>query len=119
MQCCGAPFGIGDRVEWSLLVGPDVGWLSVALGDELASRVTHAEAHHEIEDVECFAGRVRRAQAVRLRYGRVGDQPARQPIPGSSLLEDVDRVDGFEGDRGDVRLVGYLIDLDLDSDETR
>ena len=45
MECCGAPFEVGSRVEWTCGT-PDFEWLSDALDDETPRSMDAAEDHH-------------------------------------------------------------------------
>ncbi len=45
MQCCGAPFSVGDEVSWTLRE-PDTAWLEAVLDKDVAGGIGGAEEHH-------------------------------------------------------------------------
>jgi hypothetical protein len=42
MECCGEPFAVGSAVWWTLAVASDADRLTLVLGADLASGVTHS-----------------------------------------------------------------------------
>jgi hypothetical protein len=116
MQCCGNPFRIGSRVEWTLVADPDRDFLTSVLGDDIASAVTHWEEHHGglPDDAPATAGVVRAIRAVRCRYGRNPGQPdgALYPMAGSAIITQIESADGWDVDDGEAKFVAYLIELD-------
>lgn len=120
MECCGAPFAVGDTTAWSLSEKADVDWLEVAIGSDLAPAVTHVEDHHEVEgDAVGRTGTVRGIRLAACRYAPVpgADQRVRHPVAGTALITSVQRADGREGARDagpdDRTFVGYLVELQL------
>jgi hypothetical protein len=116
MHCCGEPFSVGSSVSWTLASDPERDFLASVLGDQVAGTVTHWEEHHGglPDDAPTTAGVVRFIRAVRCRYGRNPDHPqeALYPMKGSGTFTSVTSADGWDKDDGDVKFVGYLIELD-------
>ena len=69
-ECCGAPFRVGQTVEWSRCE-VDVARLTSVLGAELAESVTDAETHHGELPTTAVSGVVTHIRAV-----FAGDGPA-------------------------------------------
>ncbi|MBM6401130.1 DUF6578 domain-containing protein [Phycicoccus sonneratiae] len=116
MECCGEPFAVHDVVEWNLAPHSADDWLPNAVGDDLASRVTHDEDHHGLRgDARRHRGRVVGIRCASCRYAPTpgGDPRTLYPVVGTAVVVPVDRVDGREGLDGDLRLNGYLVDLEL------
>jgi hypothetical protein len=73
MECCGEPFAVNDDVEWDFADAPDVDWLMAAVGEDLASQVTHREDHHDLE--EDAIARRGRVSSIRCAYCRYAPTP--------------------------------------------
>jgi hypothetical protein len=70
MQCCGDPFRVGQRVEFSTTSEIDREFLGVVLGEERASALTDYEDHHDLEvgPVSLLSGTVKSIEAISCRY---------------------------------------------------
>jgi hypothetical protein len=116
MQCCGSPFSVGSRVEWTIATLADRDHLARVLGNDIARTVTHYEEHHGglPDDAPSTAGVVRAIRAVRCRYERDASEPpdAGYPVKGSATIKQIHSADGWDADEGEAEFVGYLIDLD-------
>lgn len=114
MQCCGEPFAVSSRVEWTVLPVADAAWFAEILGPELAAGITDHEEHHSDRlDLVTMRGVVRSIDAVFCRY-RVRAKAA-VAIEGSGVLVPRQAANGWEDDdeRGDgLSFVGYLVALD-------
>lgn len=125
MACCGEPFEVGSRVEWTLYTQENRDWLAAVVGDELAHEVTHGEEHHGgvPDDLIPTVGRVTRIRAVRSRFGPDPNSvsaanPILVPVSGTTRLMDVSDADGrspwpTSGSpaNDDMHFSGYLVDL--------
>lgn len=115
MQCCGEPFRRGSQVAWAL-GDADVDWLEAILGAGAARAVDAAEEHHGAVPggIGSVQGRVTRITAVHCRYepGPGTDSRVLFPVPGSSVMTEVESADGWAADRGDERFVGYLVQVE-------
>jgi hypothetical protein len=120
MQCCGDPFAVGSRVEWTLYEMADEDWLDSVLGEELAGEVTHGEEHHDEAAAAAAApttvGQVQRIRAVCGKFGPdpgsvSAAAPVNIPIPGTAELVDVTRADGWYREPDGLEFNGYLVDL--------
>lgn len=115
-QCCGAPFAVGGAVSWPLEAVSDREWLGAALTPDLASGIT---LHQECHAVGGAGPPVRTGVVVRIRaaFGRYaargGDPTALYPEPGSAVLVDLARAEGFESVPTGERLNGYVVELEL------
>ena len=114
MQCCGTPFAVGSQVAWTLGEA-DQDWLDTVLGTDAAPIVDMAEDHHGglPADAPQTRATVTRIRAVHCRYAPEpgGERLMLYPVPGSSVLSDLASADGWTPDSGDVKFVGYLVDL--------
>lgn len=114
MQCCGAPFRVGQRVEFSTTSEVDREFLGVVLGDERATALTDYEDHHELDDglMELLAGRVERIEAISCRY-ELRDR-AMYPMAGTTHAVLRDEAGGWEPEDEDVdlRFVGYVVTVE-------
>ncbi|MGW5641967.1 DUF6578 domain-containing protein [Saccharopolyspora sp. NPDC003752] len=116
IQCCGEPFAVGERVDWTLRDDPDREWLAAALGPELAQSVSHVESHHnEVpEEVSPVRARVLGIRRAYCRYAAAhGGDSHPYPVPGSAVLTEVDRADGWEAEMSGLHFNGYLVELDV------
>lgn len=118
MQCCGAPFSVGSRVVWQLHDVPDREWLRAALGDELASAVTHVEDHHELftDRMSTSHAVVTRIRAASCEFGPAPDRPRGDPlvpVPDTAAVTDVIDADGSYPEADGLHFNGYLVDLHL------
>lgn len=112
MQCCGHPFGIGGVVSWTLAPTIDRDFLSLVLGPD-AEAVTDAEEHHsDSTTLSSIDGVVAGLEAVYCRYNGSSGSDRGPPIARSAVRRRRDRVDGWEPDDGDLRFVGYLVEVD-------
>jgi hypothetical protein len=116
LQCCGEPFTVGKKVEWTLAPVGDRGSLVSALGPDLAETVTHREDHHGFllpDDAPRTVGAVRSIRAVRCRYGRTLDEAKRvHVVPGSTTVTSVRSADGRERDQDGSTFVGFIVEFD-------
>jgi hypothetical protein len=119
MQCCGEPFAIGDEVSWTLR-DPDTVWLELVLGNDWAGSIDLAEEHHGGVggDVTHTMGIVTAIHTVHCRYAPIprGAATDLYPVPGSGVVDAVRSADGWIPDRGDLKFVGYLVQLVVDRD---
>ncbi|WP_306457800.1 DUF6578 domain-containing protein [Nocardioides lianchengensis] len=118
MECCGAPFSVGDRVVWTVNRAIDDGWLSAALGPEMASRISHSEEHHDDvqDDLPEVSGRVLTITRAWGVFGpqRPGDQ-VHVPVPGSHRFLEVSESGGFERHAfSNLTFNGWIVELDRD-----
>lgn len=118
MQCCEKSFTIGSEVAWTLRDG-DFAWLDEMLGtDDMAGRVDATEDHHGLGDGEPPAtrGTVASIDLVHARYApSPEDGWTLVPVPGSGTISPVTTADKWVPDRGDMKFVGYLIRLTVNS----
>ena len=115
MQCCGDPFGRGSTVAWTLR-DADPDWFDAMLGPRVRRTADAAEEHHGRvpEDTPPTTGTVALIAAVHCRFASPGsDAGPSRPVPGSGVLTEVESADGWIADRGEERLVGYLVQLKL------
>ncbi|MFD8542818.1 DUF6578 domain-containing protein [Streptomyces sp. NPDC059649] len=115
MECCGEPFDVGWEVSWAV-VDPDREWLTKVLGAETAATVDGVEEHHGggPEQVAPVSGTVTGISAVHCRFAPLPGESGhtRYPVPGSGTLTPLSSAVRWTSDRGDLRFVGYLVDLD-------
>lgn len=114
LQCCGVPFAVGGEVAWTLHRNVDRQWLGSTLGEGLAGTVTHAEEHHDRQpegQAPVVRGRVRRIRAASCRYAPDPVRDVLVPVPGSTVVSEVERADGWYPETGALRFNGYLVDL--------
>lgn len=114
MQCCGDAFRVGSEIRWTLHRTPDLAHIAQVTDEAVARSVELAEVHHDDDAADTIAVRatVLRIQAVRVRYGPVGDDPRMlHPIPGTGTLLDVTSADGWDAALDGLELSGYLVDL--------
>lgn len=114
MQCCGAPFSVGDEVSWTLRE-PDTAWLEAVLDKDVAGGIGGAEEHHGgvSEDAVPTVGTVVAIHAVHCRYAPLSDEAGTRlvPVAGSGVVDTVRSADGWIPDRGDLRFAGYVVQL--------
>lgn len=119
-RCCGDGFAVGDTVTWPLESEPDRDWLRAALTPELASRLTHHQERHAVGGAEP-PSRTGVVLGVRAAFGRYaaceGDEAVLYPEPGSAVLVELSRVEGFEDGPTGERLNGYLVELEVEAAE--
>jgi hypothetical protein len=116
MQCCGDPFAVGDEVEWTLDAEPDLEWLESAVGMDLARRIVYAEEHHGgvPDDTPTTRSKVLAIKTAHSRYApQTPGGKTLYPVAGSSVLRDVDRVDGSESNLPEMRFNGYVVEVEL------
>ena len=99
-ECCGAPFRVGERVEWSS-ESLDRPWLTSVLGTELADAVTDAETHHS-EGATPLTGEITRIRAVFAREGTATTFAEREV--GDAAEHSASQARGQD-------FAGYLVDL--------
>jgi hypothetical protein len=111
-QCCGETFDVGSKVTWSC-VPTDGLSLTDVLGPELARTVTDREEHHGGEGTRPLTGIVRSIHAVCHDVApRPGEHPRHfYPVPGTTVLTEVEIADGWFKAAGEARFAGYLIEL--------
>ena len=116
MACCGDPFKVGDRVEWTVDHGIDDGWFASALGPETAARITHAEEHHSDhqEALPKVGGRVLSITRAWGAYGPLKpDDQMHFPVPGSERFIEVQTSHGVEGlAYTELTFNGWIVELD-------
>ena len=112
MQCCGEPFALEQTVSWGLDPIQDRDYLSTVLGEEMASRITDYEDHHDVSDVGAarLQGRVRSIEAVSCEFAVQGAYL--NPIPGSRVIEPRSAASGQENENDNYRFLGYIVDLE-------
>jgi hypothetical protein len=112
-ECCGAPFEVGSQVRWLLGVADQAlrDRVTMDVGDEDGSRLTHYETHHgpdHDDELTYVTGTVATIKAVYRTYDDQG-----RPVEGTSYAEDRSSAVDFEDDGADgSRFSGYLIELD-------
>lgn len=113
MECCGAPFAVGEVVEWTVSSHLDAEWLTAALGAETASALTHSEDHHdEGRQASPTRATVRRITCAYCEYGPHAEaHKALYPVLGTTVLIELTRVDGTESRLSDRVFIGYLIEV--------
>ena len=99
-ECCGAPFHIGEHVEWAA-EALDRTWLVSVLGTDLGVAVTDAETHHAGEATP-LAGEVTRIRAVFAREGTTTTFAEREAGDAAEYSTAQARAQDF---------AGYLVDL--------
>lgn len=119
MQCCGKPFAVGTTLSWKLR-DPDPGWLGSVLGPDRAITVDAAEEHHGAvaeDDSPSVTGTVSSIETVHCRYApqAEGDPRSLYPVAGSAVIARVWSADGWTPDKGELRFVGYVVRLELQS----
>ena len=117
MECCGDPFAVGDRVEWTAEETDDE-WFAAALGPEMAGRITHSEEHHDDgrEGLLHISGVVVSIAQAWCAYGPQGpDSRVRYPITGTAKFVDV-RDDTIPDGRAfpDLHFNGWVVELEPD-----
>jgi hypothetical protein len=116
MQCCGEPFSVGQQVWWTL-GDVDQDWLMAMLGADAQVSVDAAEDHHGGVPGETLrtTGTVSRMTAGHCRYAPApgDDSQALYPVPGSGVQSHIESADGWTPDHGDLRFVGYLVELTI------
>ena len=120
LECCGAPFGVGSKVSWTLKP-VDREFLEPILGPAEAARVTDAEDHHGDADADAdrTAGVVRSLQAVFCSYELREGASARTPVVGSGVIIDRAAADPFKEHDEGRRFLGYIVGLDTDDAAVR
>ncbi len=87
------------------------------LGADARVTVDAAEEHHGglPEETPRTTGTVNRIAAVHCRYAPAPGQhsQALYPVGGSGVQNHVESADGWTPDHGDLRFVGYLVDLTI------
>lgn len=116
MECCGDPFAVGDQVVWTVDREIDDDWFVAALGPDMASRITHAEEHHDDgqDDLPEVSGRVLTITRAWGAYGpqRPGDQ-VHVPVPGSHRFLEVRESSGLEKHAfSGLTFNGWIVELD-------
>lgn len=114
-QCCGDPFAEGQAVTWTVRTDVDRARLSQVLGDDLAASVAAIVERHD-ESVASLAGTVERIRVVFCRYEETSDDPdgvTHRPVVGTTVLRDVQQIEGRRGEWLDEELewVGYVVDV--------
>lgn len=115
LDCCGDPFGIGDAVTW-LLKPATTSWFVEMLGEEIGSRVSHAEERHDESAIATEQrGRVVSMRRVYLTMWRHTPQSVTWfPAEGSAELVDVVHTSDADSCAvPDGELFGYLVELSL------
>jgi hypothetical protein len=118
-QCCGDPFAVGSEVLWDVLPTPPQHkpYLSELLGPELAGTIDFREEHHEDPRFQPrlvpTRGRVESIAAVYCqRAPRAGEEPRELfVVPGTTVLEQRERADGWEPEGDGLRFEGYVVEL--------
>lgn len=111
MQCCGDPFRVGQRVEFSTTPVLDREFLDVFLGEQRTAALTDYEDHHDLEDgpMSLLTGTVTSIEAISCRYEPQGR--AMHPVADTANVVRCDEATGWETERDDVHVVGYVVTL--------
>jgi hypothetical protein len=115
LQCCGAPFAVGDVIEWGISHGGHDEVLEDIFNETLAAQCFGSEEHHSDVD-ETIQGTVTAIAVVRAQLKQSANDPRTYfAAAGTGTADPTRQADGREGDRGDHRLFGYLVDIDVAS----
>lgn len=111
MQCCGAPFSVGQHITWTTTREVDREYLGAVLGIDAASTITDREDHHDLDDDagDVTTGTVESIVAVSCRFAPQGD--VLYPVEGTAVVEPRAEADGWETERGEISFLGYLVTL--------
>ena len=106
MQCCGAPFKIGDTVDWKIIKEPQFSFDFGLLDD-----VDYAyEAHDHTAKLYNFTGVVTRIHGLYERYEPSKENPKfLTPVYGE--LIETTFADRKDKAIGDLELSGFVIEL--------
>jgi len=109
MQCCGEPFRVGQRVEFSTTRTVDRNWLVVVLGEQRAAVITECEDHHDTSQgqMSALTGMVVSIEAISCRFKHRGR--AMFPMAGTTSVVQKDEATGWEPDDEDAHFVGYIV----------
>ena len=105
MQCCGTPFSVGDKVEWTVLSNNafnspvDIGKIDYCY-----------DAHYAKGDkVLAFEGRV---EEIKILYHKfIPSKDNKSLIAVSGKVSDINYVNGWEDNIEDMKVVGYVVSL--------
>jgi hypothetical protein len=119
MQCCGDPFEVGSKISWTLGNMTGHAGLASTVGPDAAGRITHVEEHHGRlpDDLPPTEGKVRAITSAFCRYAPDaghGRDKAHCPVPGSWVLQKVQKANGWEEEPSGLRFNGYIVELDVD-----
>ena len=107
MQCCGDPFKIGDVVKW--LVCEPHGEIRAVVD------LGHLDYWYEAHDTEIqlfyFTGTVTSIKGLFEQYIQSEDDP-RFWFPTKGELIDITSADGWEEPKGDLEIIGYIVELE-------
>ncbi len=119
MQCCGDPFHVGQRVEFSTAPPRDLEFLARVLGAERAACLTDCEDHHDVSEgaLARIAGSVEGIEAVWCRFDVRG-----HPVAGTTHSALREQADGWEPEDDPdpkreepiLRFVGYVVTMETD-----
>lgn len=112
MQCCGDPFRVGQRVEFSTTSQVDREFLSVVLGEQRTAALTDHEDHHDVAvgPKSSITGTVKSIEAISCRYEP--RERAMYPVAGTTKAARCDEATGgWEPEDDDVDFVGYVVTL--------
>ena len=119
LQCCGAPFSVGDLVSWTAIPSDGAQELN-EIGPAEASGIEWYEEHHNEPDdpVSSVEGTIVGIRAIWQRYEPSTTQRMMSvPVWGDVYAEDRTKADGWESDgdqSGGVHRVftGYVVRIE-------
>ncbi|WP_406689614.1 hypothetical protein REH65_26715 [Saccharopolyspora sp. ID03-671] len=117
VECCGAPFRIGDAVEWALLppASRTTAFVRGQLGESVEADDVRSALRHgrRVMDVPKTSGVVTGINAVLCRFERAEGTGEWIPKPRTGRLQPIEASDDevFPGD-GET-FTAYLVDLDV------
>ena len=118
LQDAGAPFSIGDHVEWGAVPFYDEqerGLLGEIEEQGVEWEIEAPEPEPDDPDLTIVSGTVTAIRAIRQRFETYKPGYA-APVPGDVIAWDLQRADGREGyaDPGDVpyQFRGYVVTVD-------
>ncbi|MFL6072378.1 MAG: DUF6578 domain-containing protein [Mycobacteriales bacterium] len=117
LQCCGTPFGRGDRVTWRVQLA-DTEWLGEVFGPRLPDPPLYAEEHHggaSGRERTTAAGTVRSIDAVSCRFAPREAGGLSYPVYDSAVLEPVAEADGWHRAAPPLKFAGYLVTLEAEA----
>lgn len=109
------PIRSRDDIEWGISHGGHDEVLDDNFDEALAARCFGSEEHHGDVD-ETIQGTVTAIAVVRAQLKQSANDPRTYfAAAGTGTADPTRRADGREGDQGDHRLFGYLVDIDVAS----
>lgn len=107
MECCGAPFSVGDRVKWQVGTVQD-GQITAPL--DIGHVDYWYDAHDFFAEVSVLEGTVAKIEILYESLEASSENPLESIAVGGELKE-TDKADGTEEDRGALRVIAYLAEL--------